>query len=62
MVDPKKSRFSWEDVYLNPLFSKDLIGIPREAAGSEIFLTLKTSAKSRSVDLIEDILKPQLGK
>ena len=60
--DPSQSRFSWEEVYLHPLFNKELIDIPRETAGSEILLNIKTSAKSRSIDLIEDILMPQLGK
>ena len=34
VIDPSKSRFSWEEVYLHPLFNKELIDIPRKAAGS----------------------------
>ena len=34
VIDPSKSRFSWEEIYLHPLFYKELIDIPRKAAGS----------------------------
>lgn len=44
--DPSKSRLSWEQVYLHPLFNKELIEIPRNVAGGEILLNIKTSATS----------------
>ena len=51
--DPKKSRFSWEEVYLHSLFRGEFNHIPRQVSGSSILLTIKTNAKSNEVDVID---------
>ena len=46
VVDLNKSRISWEDIYLHPLFEGKFKHIVREVAGQDILLTLKTNADS----------------
>ena len=42
--DKQKSRISWEDVYLHPLFKGELTHVAREVGGKNILLTIKTKA------------------
>ena len=60
VVDRERSRFSWEEVYLHPLFEGELTHIPRQVAGRDILLTIKTYAKSNEADandLFEGLVK-----
>ena len=51
--DPLKSRISWEQLYLHPIFKGQFDQIVREVAGSTILLTMKTNALSNGVDVIQ---------
>ena len=51
MEDPLKSRLSWEDVYLHPLFKGEFHDIARSVGGSEILRTLMANAKSKNKNL-----------
>ena len=60
--DPERSRLSWEDVYLHPLFKGEFNHIVREVVGSNILLTIKTYATANEVDIVkilEDYEKQQ---
>ena len=54
--DPSQSRFSWEEVYLHPLFKGEFKHVVREVVGSNILLTIKTYATANNVDVL-DILE-----
>ena len=54
--DPSQSRFSWEEVYLHPLFKGEFNHFVREVVGSNILLTIKTYATANNVDVL-DILE-----
>ena len=58
--DPQKSRLSWEEVYLHPIFKGQFDQIAREVAGSTILLTMKTKALSNGVDVIKVLEKFKL--
>ena len=60
--DPERSRLSWEDLYLHPLFGEEFKHIVREVVGSNILLTIKTYATANEVDIVkilEDYEKQQ---
>ena len=52
MEDYEKSRLSWEKVYLHPLIGGEFTSIPREVIGRNILLTIKTTADSCKVDVV----------
>ena len=54
--DPERSRLSWEDLYLHPLFGEEFKHIVREVVGSNILLNIKTYATANNVDVL-DILE-----
>ena len=51
--DPERSRLSWEEVYLHPLFKGEFKHIVREVVGSNILLTIKTYATANNVDIVK---------
>ena len=51
--DPERSRLSWEDLYLHPLFKGEFKHIVREVMGSNILLTIKTYATANNVDIVK---------
>jgi hypothetical protein len=44
ITDPDRSRFGLEDIYLHPVFGRELNYIPQEIGGSNILLTAKILA------------------
>ena len=53
--DREKSRMSWEDAYLHPLFKGEFNHFVREVVGSNILLTIKTYATANEVDVLKII-------
>ena len=51
--DPQKSRLSWEEVYLHPIFKGQFDQIVREVAGNTILLSMKINALSNGVDVVK---------
>ena len=51
--DPERSRLSWEDLYLHPLFGEEFKHIVREVVGSNILLNIKTYATANNVDVLK---------
>ena len=51
--DPLKSRISWEQLYLHPIFKGQFDQIVREVVGSTILLNMKTKALSNGVDVTQ---------
>jgi hypothetical protein len=46
VADPDRSRFGLEDIYLHPVFARELNYIPQDIGGSNILLTAKILAES----------------
>ena len=51
--DHQKSRLSWEQVYLHPIFKGQFDQIVREVAGNTILLSMKINALSNGVDVVK---------
>ena len=51
--DPERSRLSWEEVYLHPLFGGEFSEIVKEVVGINILLTIKTYATANNVDVLK---------
>ena len=51
--DKQKSRISWEDVYLHPLFREELRQVAREVGGRNILMDIKNKATEKSINIVK---------